>query len=80
MQLVLPTGLGVPGLGVTGLGVTGLVRLLYAARLPRTVRGLPVTRLPLPVPRLTTVTRLTTLVALPVTRLTTLVALPVTRL
>ncbi|MDT7566542.1 MAG: hypothetical protein QOG76_5166 [Pseudonocardiales bacterium] len=92
MQVVLPTGLG-----VTGLGVTGLVRLLRRVpRLPRTLRGLPVTRLPrvalpvtlvaLPVTGLTTaarlaaLARLTIVVALRVTRLTALVALPVTRL
>ncbi|WP_445184749.1 hypothetical protein ACTXG6_41355 [Pseudonocardia sp. Cha107L01] len=89
---MLPTGLG-----VTGLGVTGLVRILRRVpRLPRTLRGLPVTRLPrvalpvtviaLPVTRLTTAARLsasarlTTVVALPVIGLTALVALPVTRL
>jgi hypothetical protein len=88
VQVVLPTGLG-----VTGPGMTGLVRLLRRVpRLPRTLRGLPVTRLPrvalpvtliaLPVTRLTTaarlpaLARLTTVVALPVTRLTPMIARP----
>ncbi|MDT7691932.1 MAG: hypothetical protein QOI75_1299, partial [Pseudonocardiales bacterium] len=88
VQVVLPTGLG-----VTGLGMTGLVRLLRRVpRLPRTLRGLPVTRLPrvalpvtliaLPVTRLTTaarlpaLARLTTVVALPVTGLTAMIARP----
>jgi hypothetical protein len=82
VQVVLPTGLG-----MTGLGVTGLVRLRRVPRLPRTVRGLPVTRVALSVTpltaalaRLSALARLTAVIALPVTGLTAMIARPTPRL